>query len=163
MKSFTLRRLLVIKCLLFCALCLDGQDVYKTPSGERYHLASCRMVENVSEKLESAEEIRIHGLSPCKICKPPLISGIQYGFISSDKSVGESERQQCRGLTLKGRRCQHKTRLGDGYCYQHRAQLDPNYIPISTPQSHPCGAKTQSGRACTRSVREGVHCFQHGG
>ena len=33
-----------------------SQNVYKTPYGKKYHLASCRMVENVSSKLVDAKE-----------------------------------------------------------------------------------------------------------
>ncbi len=42
-------RILLIS-LLFCVFYIHGQDLYKTPSGEKYHLGSCRMVKNVSKK-----------------------------------------------------------------------------------------------------------------
>lgn len=55
--------------ILFLSLTATGQKIYKTPSGKKYHLGSCRMVENVSEEIpfEQAAEL---GLEPCKICKP---------------------------------------------------------------------------------------------
>ena len=37
--------------ILFFGLQLKAQTVYKTPSGSKYHLASCRMVKNVSSEI----------------------------------------------------------------------------------------------------------------
>lgn len=155
----------IIICILiglFYCSTLTGQDLYKTPSGERYHKASCHMVENVSAKLVDENAIFAAGLTPCKICEPPKINAIQYGISSEDKSVGQGDSVQCKGLTQKGQRCLHKTRLGNGYCYQHTAQNSSTYVP-TTPSSHLCGARTKSGGSCQRSVREGLHCYQHGG
>ncbi|WP_040559242.1 hypothetical protein U8527_07870 [Kordia algicida OT-1] len=56
--------------LLIQTLYVIAQDVYKTPSGARYHLSSCRMVENVSSKLVGLDAINTSKLTPCKICKP---------------------------------------------------------------------------------------------
>ncbi len=52
---------------------LKAQTVFKTPSGAKYHLASCRMVKNVSEEIaiSKAQEL---GLQPCKICHPNNIN-----------------------------------------------------------------------------------------
>ena len=60
-----------ILLLLGTLLSLSGkaQTVYKTPSGAKYHLASCRMVKNVSEEM-TIEKARALGLEPCKICNP---------------------------------------------------------------------------------------------
>lgn len=158
------RGILSVLLIFFSIFLLEGQDVYKTPSGERYHKASCRMVENVSSKLVNEADIAAAGLTPCKICKPPLISVIQYGRSPEDKSVGEGAAIQCKGTTQQGKQCQHTTKLGNGYCYQHTAQNSNSYTPpVDTPSSHPCGARTQSGGACKRSVRVGVYCYQHGG
>ncbi len=60
-------------CLLLFSLVAQSQTVYKTPSGKKYHLASCRMVTNVSQKLTLQEAINL-GLTACKICEPPTSS-----------------------------------------------------------------------------------------
>lgn len=97
-----------------------GQDVYKTPSGKKYHLSTCRMVENVSKKLTLIEDIKAYNLTPCSICKPPLFSSLTNCITNSNKAAGESKSVQCNGFTLKGTRCQHRTKIANGYCYQHQ-------------------------------------------
>ena len=112
----------VLAC--FFSLQAVAQNVYKTPSGKKYHLASCRMVENVSEKLTPKKIAKYH-LTPCKICRPPVVSAI-IGYSSSlsneNKAVGASVSVRCSGKTKKGTRCKHKTKLANGYCYQHTNQ-----------------------------------------
>jgi Family of unknown function (DUF5763) len=93
-----------------------GQDVYKTPSGKKYHLATCRMVENVSTKISLPKAIEL-GLDACKICKPPVAANaIPY---SSKKTQGTNTTVQCKGTTKTGTRCKHKTSIANGYCFQH--------------------------------------------
>ena len=53
--------------ILFFGLQLKAQTVYKTPSGSKYHLASCKMVKNVSSEISLSKASEL-GLSPCKIC-----------------------------------------------------------------------------------------------
>ena len=61
--------------LLLTSVVANAQKIYKTPSGAKYHLGSCRMVQNVSEEIsfERAAEL---GLQPCKICKPKDFTGL---------------------------------------------------------------------------------------
>ena len=100
-----------------------AQEVYKTPSGKKYHLASCRMVENVSKQLLGVDQISKFKLTPCKICNPPLVIKNKSNINNStNKAVGEAESVRCKGTTQKGTRCKHKTRLANGYCYQHTKQ-----------------------------------------
>ena len=94
-----------------------AQHVYKTPSGKKYHLATCRMVENVSEKISLPRAVEM-GLEPCKICRPPVMeNALPPG---EKKAQGTNQTQQCKGTTKAGTRCKHMTGIGDGYCYQHR-------------------------------------------
>jgi len=96
---------------------ISAQSVYKTPSGTKYHLSTCRMVENVSEKITIQEAIKLD-LSPCKICKPPVIETTQ---LTPEKTPqGKKESVQCKGYTNENARCKHMTRIGNGYCYQHQ-------------------------------------------
>ena len=122
---------MVVKCILytpcimlrslisisFFLIALTGrsQSVYKTPSGQKYHLATCHMVKNVSEKLTIAEA-REMGLEPCKICKPPGSNNA----VSPNKQQGQSSTVQCKGYTKAGTRCKHMTSIANGYCYQHQ-------------------------------------------
>jgi len=141
-----------------------GQTIYGTPTGKRYHLASCRMVENVSHKITDPSTTH---LTPCKICKPPAVSQLRQDLSSKDKSVGIKKSVRCKGTTKRGTHCKHQTRLANGYCYQHTAQ-DPTNRKTSitdSPKSHVstyrCGARTKSGKACRRKVKGGGYCYQH--
>jgi len=117
-----MKQLLVIVACFFL-LQVGAQNVYKTPSGKKYHLASCRMVENVSEKL-TPKKIALHHLTACKICKPPVVNSARHSSNLSykNKAVGTSVSVRCKGETKKGTRCKHKTKLANGYCYQHTRQ-----------------------------------------
>ena len=109
---------ILVILLLAVAPFVGAQTVYKTPTGSKYHLGSCRMVENVSAKLTVAEALE-GGLDPCKICKP-AVAPAQNLLSNNQSPKGESNTTQCKGLTRKGTRCQHKTSIADGYCFQHK-------------------------------------------
>ena len=106
LKKYVLPLLLF---LLFTSL--QAQTVFKTPSGSKYHLASCRMVKNVSEEITISQATEL-GLQPCKICQPDNIN-VQAAIIH--KAQGESTTVQCNGLTKAGTRCKHMTNIGNGY------------------------------------------------
>jgi hypothetical protein len=101
--------------LLF-GLLLKAQTVYITPSGTKYHLASCRMVKNVSKEITIIEAGE-RGLSPCKICSPQDISSSNTFTIHKARGQGKSVR--CSGLTIAGTRCKHMTSIADRFCFQH--------------------------------------------
>jgi hypothetical protein len=111
-------RLLVVLLILFASpASLHAQTVYKTPSGKKYHLASCHMVKNVSEALEVKKAVEI-GLEPCQICRPATI---RSSTIVINKPQGETKKtKQCLGYTKAGSRCRHMTNIGNGYCFQHQ-------------------------------------------
>jgi hypothetical protein len=102
--------------LLFSEIACS-QSIYKTPHGKKYHLGTCRMVENVSEKITPQKAIAL-GLEPCKFCKPDL-NNLKPS--TENKAKGKSKTTvQCHGLTKKGTRCKHYTSIANGYCYQHQ-------------------------------------------
>ncbi len=99
-----------IQIVFFLIFSLNAQSqiVYKTPSGERYHLPTCRMVNNVSQAITLEDAIK-KGLTPCKICAPP--SSSQNISLKQKTAKGESNTVQCKGLTKAGTRCKHKTSI----------------------------------------------------
>ncbi len=116
-----MRFLLSILFFVLVAFQSQSQNLYKTPSGKKYHLASCRMVKNVSEKI-SPDQIRALGLTPCKICHPPSLSQIHFSNNPS-KAVGQTRQSvRCKGRTKRGTRCKHRTHIANGYCFQHQSQ-----------------------------------------
>ena len=102
--------------LLFFSLGVKSQTVYKTPSGAKYHLATCRMVENVSQEITLGEAVE-NGLAPCKICNPPKSTTANSFYKNTAR--GESNTSQCKGTTKKGTRSRHRTSIANGYCFQH--------------------------------------------
>ena len=108
--------MLKIVALLLLSVSLKAQTVYKTPSGAKYHLATCRMVKNVSEQI-TVSQVKELGLQPCKICNP---QNIYASGSSTNKAQGQNTTVQCKGLTKAGTRCKHMTSIGNGYCYQHQ-------------------------------------------
>lgn len=142
-----------------------GQDVYKTPSGKKYHLATCRMVETVSDKLLNKQDIFQYNLTPCKICKPPPSSQLKFNTDTRGKAVGKSVSVRCKGYTQEGTHCKHNTRNANGYCYQHTSQNSaPSYSiksSTTTSSSSTCGAKNKTGGFCKRKVKGGGRCYQH--
>jgi len=143
----------------------NGQDLYKTPSGEKYHLASCRMVVNVSKKLVNNDDLANSNLQPCKICNPPARQSLVNNYSGKNKAVGESNSVRCNGYTQAGTRCEHKTSIANGYCYQHTDQYKPaptqNSLRSQQGTSSICGAATKSGGSCQRKVAGGGRCYQH--
>jgi hypothetical protein len=108
--------LLLVSLLLVATT--RSQALYKTPSGKKYHLATCHMVKNVSEKISPEKALEI-GLEPCKICKP-VIKSNNFSSAADNKAQGKSKTVQCSGITKAGTRCKHRTSIANGYCYQHQ-------------------------------------------
>lgn len=162
-KNSNIKRLIFF---VFIALFINvnAQYVYKTPSGKKYHLSSCRMVENVSKKLLGNNDISKYNLTPCKICKPSFTNNNVRSYSSSNKAVGTSSSVRCKGYTKQGTRCKHKTRLANGYCYQHTKQNSSTRTKNSSYSNRitsTCGARTKSGGYCKRKVKGSGHCYQH--
>ncbi len=113
MKQYILQLLIVLSFYSS----LNAQTVYKTPSGAKYHLASCHTVKNVSEALTIEQALKA-GLAACKICKPGVG---KEALTSTKKAAGQSSATvQCKGLTKAGNRCKHNTSIGNGFCFQHQ-------------------------------------------
>jgi hypothetical protein len=104
--------------ILFSTICVTAQNVYKTPSGKKYHLATCHMVKNVSEEITLEEAAKL-GLEPCQICNPTPIAALKAG---NESTQGTGTSAQCKGHTKAGTRCKHMTRIGNGYCFQHQSK-----------------------------------------
>lgn len=142
---------------------LNAQNIYKTPSGKKYHLSTCRMVKNVSKQILTKNDISTYNLDPSKICKPPIQTNLKSGNSRYNKVVGTSSSVRCKGQTKSSSRCKHMTKIANGYCYQHTNQSSSKpYSSYSNTNSTPtCGARTKSGSRCKRKVKGGGYCYQH--
>lgn len=103
----------------------EVQSVYRTPHGSKYHIYTCRMVENTSAEL-TVEEAVEQGFTPCSFCDPPALgqSGNNFDSLTISHTMpGEKKvSTQCLGLTQKGERCMHSTKNTNGYCSQHNPE-----------------------------------------
>lgn len=79
------------------------------------------MVKNVSESVNT-QQIREMGLTPCKICNPTTINGINISYPPINTLGKTKQSYQCNGITKRGTRCKHHTHIANGYCYQHKNQ-----------------------------------------
>ncbi|KGL62923.1 DUF5763 domain-containing protein [Polaribacter sp. Hel1_85] len=152
--------------IFFLSFIIKAQNVYKTPSGKKYHLSSCRMVKNVSKKLLGKNDISKYSLTPCKICKPPVFKDLVKTNNFTNKAIGSSKSVRCKGITKKGTICKHFTKIANGYCYQHTSQdkkksVRKTYFSSSKNTTTLCGARTKSGKPCKRKVKGGDFCYQH--
>ena len=101
--------------ILFFSINLSAQTVYKTPSGSKYHLSTCRMVKNVSSSMPLDKALRL-GLTSCKICKPTF----RQTLVSKPKKpAGVNSQNRCYATTKSGSRCKRNTRIGNNFCFQH--------------------------------------------
>jgi hypothetical protein len=111
-----IKQLTLILIAVTITVSITAQTVFKTPSGQKYHLASCRMVKNVSQEITVAGAKELD-LEPCKICNP---QNIYNGAPPPHKAQGQNITVQCNGYTKAGNRCKHMTSIANGYCYQHQ-------------------------------------------
>lgn len=103
--------------ILFFSVNLSAQTVYKTPSGSKYHLSSCRMVKNVSSSITLNQALRL-GLRSCNICKPSFRQ--TSGIVSKPKkTAGVNSQNRCDATTKSGSRCKRNTSIGNNFCFQH--------------------------------------------
>lgn len=114
-----MKYLITFLCVLI-AINIQGQTVYKTPNGTKYHQLNCRTIKNVKESISLADAQKLN-LKACLVCKPDryLKSKDELNEASKDASNELLKAVQCAGFTNKGIRCKHKTRNKNGYCYQH--------------------------------------------
>ena len=118
-----MKNLVFLMLFFFPISMVFSQTVYKTPSGEKYHTASCRYVKNVSESM-TVEQAQKRGLSACSQCKPNSSASSSksngaLGIKQGEAQGTKSESTQCLGTTKAGSRCKHMTRNKNGYCHQH--------------------------------------------
>jgi hypothetical protein len=118
------RAVIIVIAFLFTAQVGKPQDVYKTPSGKKYHHGSCRMVENVSKKITIAEALAL-ALEACKICKPNTATANNL-LSNAQTPHGQTSTVQCKGYTKAGNRCRHRTSIANGYCFQHNSDSKNN-------------------------------------
>jgi hypothetical protein len=100
-----MKKIVVIAIFLLIGVAFNsqGQTVYSSAKGEKYHTADCNLSGDASNiKLDAAKKA---GKKPCGVCKP-------------DEHLKDKV-AQCSGKTADGTRCKRMTSSKAGKCYQH--------------------------------------------
>lgn len=117
-------KILYYLLIIMSSAILSAQTVYITPSGKKFHTATCSTVKNVSTAV-SVQQAMKKGLTACRVCNPgsgtaSSGSGNRSYGIHSNEAQGQMNRAvQCSGYTQKGTRCKRMTKNKNGYCFQH--------------------------------------------
>lgn len=110
----------ILFTLIFSGLSLlaNGQTVYKTRTGSKYHTSSHYSTSSTPISLDEASKL---GLGPCAVCKPSRDESIQTapGDVAKPTEPNKNAiSKQCKGITKAGARCKRIVK-GGSYCYQH--------------------------------------------
>lgn len=118
------KQALLILFLLFTMVC-QAQTVYKTRTGAKYHVETCRYLKSSIET--TVAKAQAEGLTPCSVCRPTTgASGnavapqsSESNSVRSTSNSSSSSSRQCSGTTKAGARCKRITTSANGRCYQH--------------------------------------------
>jgi hypothetical protein len=107
--------------LLLLSLCVEGQTVYVTNTGTKYHTSGCHYLSKskIAMKVDSAIT---QDYTACSICKPQVSSSNKKKGIAEIETmpVKSATSSQCAGLTKAGNRCSRMTKEANGRCWQHQ-------------------------------------------
>jgi hypothetical protein len=123
------RRVLTAAVLILASIASvvaqSSETVYVTRTGAKYHRASCRSL--AKSKIDMPLVQAAARYSPCRICKPPLVttSDVIPASPGTPERVAPasrvSESVQCQATTKKGTQCSRRAKAASRYCWQHGA------------------------------------------
>lgn len=123
-------KLLILSVFLTSTVNVFAQTVYKSKSESKYHLLSCRYLEQNHDSLDLSFALK-NGFSPCSVCNPPTKVG-QAIKSNAPMNMGKTEMkpkmnsttnmtaQQCAFVMKDGMRCPEKAVAGSIYCMGHK-------------------------------------------
>lgn len=123
-----MKRHVLLFILLLITVVSQAQTVYKTRTGEKYHVQSCRYLKSSFET--TVAQAKAEGLTACSVCRPSsgnstAASSSTYHSNGSNQTSSSSSYSsssgsvQCSGTTKAGARCKRMTTNSNGRCYQH--------------------------------------------
>ncbi|HEY4652687.1 MAG TPA: hypothetical protein VIG72_14810 [Pontibacter sp.] len=124
-----MRKHLLLLLFLFVAIVCQAQTVYKTKTGAKYHVQTCRYLKSSFQT--TVAEAQAEGLTACSVCKPAsaaTTNAVQrqessttpaVRAVTTSSSRSSSGSVQCSGTTKAGNRCKRMTTSSNGRCYQH--------------------------------------------
>jgi hypothetical protein len=123
-------KLLLLSVFLTSTLNVFTQTVYKSKSESKYHLLSCRYLEQNHDSLDLSLAIK-NGFSPCGVCNPPTKIGQVIKSNAGSMSIGKTDMKpqmnstttvtgkQCAFVAKDGTRCTGEVEAGSKYCLEH--------------------------------------------
>jgi hypothetical protein len=136
-------KLLILSVFLTSAINVFAQTVYVNKEDSKYHLLSCRYLDQSHDSLDIAFAIR-KGFGPCSVCKPSAQSASSSSTMGAASSMGASSSmsapksmekpgmkqqansstnvagQQCAVINKDGKRCIGIAEAGSVYCMEHK-------------------------------------------
>lgn len=101
---------------------LNGQTVYITKTGEKYHQGDCRYLSHSKYEIELKNAID-QGYEACKVCKPSQTVQTKKENTGANSSTETQAKNatstQCTGTTKAGNQCKHMTKSKNRLCWQH--------------------------------------------
>lgn len=96
---------------------VDGQTVYTTKTGKKYHKQGCY---HLKSKVAMQQKDAISkGYQPCGTCKPNAEKGVnRLTEQKQERPSIETNSTRCQAITKAGSQCKRQGKY-DGYCYQH--------------------------------------------
>ena len=121
------KHVLLLFFFLFALVC-QAQTVFKTRTGSKYHVETCRYLKSSIET--TVAQAQADGLTACSVCRPgtgksgaaassSFTSESEGGTSTTTSSGSSSGSVQCSGTTKAGARCKRMTTSTNGRCYQH--------------------------------------------
>ncbi len=122
-------KLLILSVFMTSTINVFAQTVYKSKSESKYHLLSCRYLEQSHDSLDLSVAIK-NGLSPCSKCTPPTKVGqstksnapMEMGKTDMNQQMNSSTKvtdKQCIFVMKDGKRCTGEVEAGSKYCQMH--------------------------------------------
>jgi len=121
-------KLLIMSVFLTSAINVSAQTVFKSKSESKYHLLTCKYLEQSHDSLDLSFAIK-KGFSPCGVCSPPTKVGEKSN--AAPMSMGKTEMKpqmnsstnvaakQCAFVDKDGKRCPGEIEAGSIYCWDH--------------------------------------------
>jgi hypothetical protein len=124
-------KLLILSVFMCSSINVCAQTVFKSKAESKYHLLSCRYLDQSHDSLDLAFALK-NGFSPCSVCNPPTKVGQIVKSSGASMNMGKTEMkqqmnsttnmadQQCAFVMKDGTRCPEKVEKGSIYCMRHK-------------------------------------------
>jgi hypothetical protein len=122
--------LIIVSFFMASTINLFAQTVYKSKVESKYHLLTCRYLDQSHDSLDLSFAIK-KGFAPCPVCDPPTKVGqavkknapMEMGKTDMKPPMNSSTMaadKQCIFVKSDGTRCTKEAETGSKYCMTHK-------------------------------------------